>query len=154
MNINSIKPKIPKVSDRYSWSIYQWVKTNGTNFRVLLDPSEDEILTRRLYFIRNEGGRGTVGSNVHSIMSGQRTLYCFSLYPLHKYPDVTEWFWINYLRFGRCMVDPGHSKYFLGDDERYTMINKNSKRCNWCGKYLKRNIRKQVSIERVEHWEG
>lgn len=153
MNINSIKPKTPEVSDKYSWGIYKWLKTNGTNFRVLLDPSKDKTLTRRLNFISDEGGRGTIGSNVHSIMTGQRTLYCFSLCPLHKYTDVTDWFWSNYLRFGRCMVDPEHSMWFLSDDGRYTMINKNSKRCNWCGKYFKRDIKKQVSIKRVEHWE-
>lgn len=77
--------------------------------------------------------------------------YDFSLNPNHLV-DITEWFWNEYVKSGRCIFDREHNGWWQGDQERYTQINKNSRKCKWCNQYQKRSIRKVVSIKREEVW--
>jgi hypothetical protein len=78
--------------------------------------------------------------------------YDFTWDPKHLV-DITEWFWNEYLKSDRCIFDREHTGWMQGTENRFTGINKNSKKCNWCGQHLTRRIKKVVTVERKPVWE-
>jgi hypothetical protein len=148
-NANLIKPNISGVSDKFSWNFYKYIKKHGVNQRILFDGRDGKPIHPMNIYVLNR----TIGNTLLEIMTGHGINYDFSMYLLNKYTDITEQFCKQYLRQGRCMFDPEHNGWWLGDESRFTMINKNSKRCRWCGKHLRRNIVKHVNVQRKETWE-
>lgn len=57
-------------------------------------------------------------------------------------------FWNNYLKVGRCAIDPEHQEHYLGG-ERYRTEG-DTRTCLWCGKEQHRHIKKRVVS--VETW--
>lgn len=70
----------------------------------------------------------------------------------NKVIDITEWFWSEYLKLGRCLFTPHDSWYKDYNNTRWTYINKNSRRCNWCGQYQRRFIETEKITMRNEVW--
>lgn len=151
MNINNIRPKQSKISDKYSWNLFKYLQKYGIkNHRILFDSNDSGGFHPMNIYVMN----GTIGRSLHSIMGDARKFRCcLSLYPLDTYEDITEAFWKQYLLLGRCMFDERHAGWWTGGDSRFTVINKNAKRCNWCGKHLRRTITKHVTVKRIERWE-
>ena len=83
---------------------------------------------------------------------GTRSEMFALLYRDEELTDITDWFFKNYQRFGRCMFDLDHIGWWSGGENRYTKINNHSKRCNWCGVYLEREIIKEIKINKRETW--
>lgn len=65
--------------------------------------------------------------------------------------DITDEFWREYQRDGRCVIDRGHTGWFANDKDRFTVI-ANTRRCNWCGEWHARTFEKRTKIERQEVW--
>lgn len=65
--------------------------------------------------------------------------------------DITKWFLDTYEKDGRCIFDREHYKRMLGAEGRFTYIN-NTRRCNWCGQWQHKQIKKVQTIERVVNW--
>jgi hypothetical protein len=66
--------------------------------------------------------------------------------------DITEWFWRTYVDIGRCIY-ADHERWVSDDrDTRWTYINKNSRRCNWCREYQTRHTETKKTIKRTEVW--
>jgi hypothetical protein len=47
--------------------------------------------------------------------------------------DITDWFWSQYILLGRCLWDVNHNKYMTNDETRFTYLDNNTRKCNWCG---------------------
>ena len=149
MKISDIKPQEHGVSDKYSWHFYRHLKAQGMKQRILWDNSDGRPMHPMSIYVLN----GTIGNTLQSIMWGSKNIVCFSMHPLDTYVDITESFWKSYVSKGRCMFDENHSsKWWVGDKHRYQSINRNSKRCRWCGVILRRNIVTTKVIERNEEW--
>lgn len=165
--LKSIKPT-HKESDKFSWNLYKWCKKNckhqipkvyfshwsnwdgsylekgwNKSGQIFISHFEDAEYISAQYlsniFGTTKGGAG----NAMFAVNKKR----FQL------EEVTEEFWKTYLKIGRCMFDEKHIGWWVGEENRYTIINKNSKRCNWCGKYLRRKIETEKVIKRHEIWE-
>jgi len=65
--------------------------------------------------------------------------------------EITDEFWKQYERDGRCAFDRDHRMHFQNDEDRFTIIGA-TRRCNWCGEWHERHIEKRVQIERREIW--
>ncbi|MBU7315989.1 hypothetical protein [Paenibacillus oleatilyticus] len=68
--------------------------------------------------------------------------------------DVTDWFLNTYIRIGRCMFDSEHYDFNNQYNNRYYIINKNNRKCRWCGEHFNRNIIKTVKIDKYECWKS
>jgi len=58
--------------------------------------------------------------------------------------EITDWFWENYLRVGRCL--------FWKYEHNWIAINRNARKCAHCGEHQRRSIRTKRVIERKEIW--
>lgn len=59
--------------------------------------------------------------------------------------EVTDWFWAEYLRVGRCII---HGNWA----HNWQAINRNSRKCAYCGTIQRRTIKTIKTIERKEVW--
>jgi len=53
--------------------------------------------------------------------------------------EITDWFWDNYSKLGRCLWDGSHQRFMTNEEERYTYIDDNTRKCNWCGKTFEKH---------------
>lgn len=174
MNINSIKTKYKGESDKYSWQLYQYIIKN---FKYIKDLSELQVFFNRkcritgddIIFDKNDislmqiiiGKRHddeiVSGSNLFSIMGDSRDKYqVYSHHPIagwksDQFVDITEWFWKEYVKLGRCLLDKGHDRWWMSEEDRFTYVN-NTRRCNWCGQWQEKKVNKVVKIERKTKW--
>lgn len=171
MNLKAIKPTTKGKSDKYSWYLYNFLE------KQLKQKDIGKYVPKQLkvYWLNKSRWNGeliSIDSNQADMMQiiispfGGKTGYFLSeilrtgkenQYYLpwsdEDLNDITEWFFSNYEKDGRCIFDRTHSRWLRGDNgqERYTYIN-NTRRCNWCGQWHTKEIHKEVKIERTEVW--
>lgn len=170
MNITNIIARIKPVkrgeSDKYSWNLYRYLKEhrnvricwysksiiNGT--AIPFESTKSLLSTQTVVLI---GESGSSGNRIANILgngeSGKIVSYSLGLWQQDKFVDITEWFFREYLRIGRCIFDREHNGLWLGSEGRFTQINRNSRKCNWCGQHQRRRIEKVVKMERRVKWE-
>ncbi len=179
MQSSDIKPQIKGQSDKYSWNLYRLfrmaerdIKKYGDliQYRILLDTRShldggyepfdpnQSVKPGQCYFAKiYPDNQGWVGRKLLEVMGmapyGEIKLYAYSIQEEHgRYIDITEWFWEEYRKSGRCIFDREHDGWWMGDETRFTAINRNSRKCNWCGQHHKRTVEKEVTIKRIARW--
>lgn len=152
----------PKRHSKYSANLYKWLKQSRNvafnRTRVFLLPDDDgqyiswkprQILIGSLY----DGCVG--GRRLSDILCGSRGVfsntYCYP--PAFKFIDITDEFWSEYIRDGRCAIDRSHIGFFSRDESRYQHAG-STRKCRWCGKWFNKVIRKQVTVQRLVEWEA
>lgn len=164
INPKLVKPKVKGQSDKYSWNIYAWLNKHN------------KIYNNRIYYVENKefdienvsfdkiifGEKindgeiigNTLNMIIHKGIKGESS-FCM-MKSLGWFNDdildITDVFMSEYIKLGRCYLF-GHGDSWLAyDEDRYTKINKNSRRCNWCGKHETRFIETEKIIKRKELW--
>lgn len=173
MNLQKIKPKVKSKSDKYSWSLYRFlekqVKQKDSGKYVLkqirvywiarswwdgsyLEFNPKNIKGINQIVISPYGGKGSGYFLSHVMRDGQKK-ECYSLCVYHpdELIDITDWFFSTYERDGRCIFDREHNGWWQGEEKRFTYIN-NTRKCNWCGEWHKKEIVKKVKIKREVNW--
>jgi hypothetical protein len=176
--INQFKPKIKGISDKYSCQLYEYLRRNYGRFQGLpnvyyiqtqdrwnseLEMAEqievpfDSIDLKIGHIFVGENNRdGWYSANrLSNILGDSKEKYTIFAIPWFKNKtviDITDWFWDEYRRIGRCVWDRPHIGWLMDDDERFVYINKNSRKCQWCGEWQHREIEKRVKIERKPVW--
>ena len=160
VDLVSIKPKNVKKSDKYSKAIYKYLKNNPYYRKVYFDESKydsnsqkyvkakfdvNNMDLRDLYFGEPDGlGSNCItGKCINSlIMGGQcsQTTFCYICKDCSHFVDVTKEFFEKYIEIGRCIY--GHGVWISDDEERFTYIDPEHRRCNWCGEeeYLEKRV--------------
>lgn len=173
-----VKPKSIGVSDKYSWNLYRVFKMleeegqkhPSMDYKILyyeksqldgaivkFDPNGSlhagQCFITKVYPQNQGTASRRLGEIMGSLPNSPIDFYCYdySLDPDHLI-DITEWFWREYTKSGRCVFDREHKSLWQGDESRYTQINRNSRKCNWCGQHQKRSIEKVINITRKEVW--
>lgn len=156
--LSKIKPKVDKCSDKYSWQLYQFIKRNGCT-KVYYNLKEDELYDckaprwNRIYICKELQG-DIFGNSLTTIQSPSVDKYSMNCYCEsngYKFIDITNTFWDMYIKDGRCVFDRNHNLWWSGGGDKYTMIDENTKICNWCSKELHR---REIVTEKIEEvWE-
>lgn len=102
-----------------------WLNTCGCH--------PDDLTGSRLWQVLGSGGRAIVG-----VWVGRGHF-------VEQKPD----FWGDYLRIGRCAVDPKHEHSFIGDETRFVEEG-DVRTCTWCGA-VQRRERYEV-VKHRERW--
>lgn len=160
-----IKPKVKSQSDKYSWQIYQFINKNKHS-RVYfynksrwdgseLELDKDNLNISNIFIGGNQDSNGTIcGNSLSTIMGHSRekyTTFSFMLWTDGDFIDITDWFWTEYIKLGRCLFDKNHNGWWTNNGDRFTYIN-NTRKCNWCGQWQHKDIKKVVKIQRKEKW--
>lgn len=143
----------PKRADKYSPNLYKFLKRtterrmleraevwemDGVQYIGFMDGS-DWFIGVRLFRVLCEGNRSSVRSMAH-------TLKC-----IEKMERV-EGFWPEYVRIGRCAIDPKHSHVFTSKEPRYDYPKKDRRVCRWCG--AEHRLKTWTEKVKREAWES
>lgn len=152
IDIEKIKPKNIKKSDKYSKAIYKYLKNNPQYRRVwfneasydceldepiLISFDVNNIKLSKLYFGLPDFGttnciEGKCINNLIREGRGSQETYYYIAEKHSHFVEVTEEFFEKYIEIGRCIY--GHQFYLNDDENRYTYIDNTHRVCNWCGK--------------------
>ena len=161
----SFKPKEKGKSDKYSWRMYQRALKNGRQSVYLMawnsingyskpDISmlKDGFVSANMLAVGNfdfcgDGRDWFHGATVRQICTEGAARHDWAFGPGHhtnEWVDVTDWFWSSYEKVGMCL--------FFKHQHIWVSINRNAKKCDYCGKHIRREIKKVQTIKRVEVW--
>lgn len=160
--LEKIKPAVKGKSDKYSWFLYNWIKKNKFldltvwfDTRSILDGKETNFDKKNIHigqiWIGSAESGWFHGSRLGSILGGKYQTWA-NPWMKNTHIDITEWFWEEYLKDGRCIWDRNHDRWIADDENRYIYINNNSRKCRWCGEWQYREIKKEIKIKRSEVW--
>lgn len=170
MDIKIIKPKQKNKSDKYSWQLYRYFEKNELslgNIRVIyskenifngesIELDKNKLNTNQIWIGNYEAdGLWFHGNAIGTIIGCSREKYTVFANPWLKNKeiiDITDWFINEYIKIGRCIWDKSHTGWLKDDDNRFTYIDDNNRKCNWCGEVHHREIIKKIKIERKEVW--
>lgn len=159
-----IKPKVKGISDKYSWNLYKWLKKTKCKKLTVWFNTKSAWDGSKLEFDKNNIKIGQIwigfvdkgwlhGSSLNSILNGNFQEWA-NPWMAKSHIDITEWFWKEYIKDGRCIWDRNHDGWLAYDKNRFTYVNKNSRKCNWCGEWQHRKIEKETIIKRHEIWKS
>lgn len=167
MNLNKIKPKVKGESDKYSWNLYKFLtkiikerKTTADSIKIYWNtystwdgeylPFNESIDFGRQVIISPYGDRSTGYILSTVLREGRCDRFAIPL-QWQNSVDITEWFFNTYEEIGRCIFDKDHRRWMQYTDGRYTYVN-NTRRCNWCGEWHHKEVKKKVKIDRQVVW--
>lgn len=157
---NRFKPAIKGKSDKFSWRFHKRMLKYGResvylmawNFldgkkEISLDDLKGFVSAARIAVGCKEGGDWFCGDTLSGICKEGGSTNGWAFGPMHnvaEWIDITDWFWTNYERHGRCMF----FKYL----HSWISINRNSRKCEWCGTHERREVETIKRIERRDKW--
>lgn len=155
INLNTIKPKICGMSDKYSANLYKHIKKNP-HARVYapatLEYSKDSFKKVDVWLgtFHSQGISGISGDSLMSILRQSGNGSYFLPAKREDYLDITEDFFTDYEEIGRCLFDPSHTSWLRYDEGRFTN-SESARTCNWCGRS---QLKTTTTVCRtVELWE-
>lgn len=95
------------------------------------------------------------GNSLGTILSGSRNKYTVFANPWNikkTVIDITSWFWNKYIEIGRCIWDRDHDGWLAKDENRFTYIDDDNRKCNWCGEVQHKEIKEETVVNRKEIW--
>lgn len=157
----SIRPAVRGQSDKYSWRLYQRALKNGresvflmawNSIYGLIDPDPEQLKADWVSAMGLAIGRRSKdnwfhGNTLGSICrpGGPRHDWAYGAnFGVKDWIDITDWFWATYQRDGMCR--------FFRNEHKWSQINRNSRKCAYCGKHERRTIVTRKSIKRIEEW--
>lgn len=140
IELQDIRPNVePPHSDKFSRMIYNWVRRNRKKYGIQIfclqrstvdgsfRPWDCGTAARADIYIGSNDGQYVIGANLASIrtFSGKATAVPVTPHTI----EITQWFWSEYVKRGRCVFDPTHEGFMTNIEGRYDTLGK----CLWCG---------------------
>lgn len=145
-----IKPRNIKESDKYSRNLYLWVRYRHT-LNVVNHRGELYLTTED--WKEDDWGKLSGARLTRILCKGKTAESCVYInIPVGECRDVTEEFWSEYIKKGRCHLDPDHNGFMMNTESRFSIIDRNHRVCNWCGREFSRHVEKRMACEFVEVW--
>lgn len=140
--------------DKYSKRLRLWIKNHSyESLKVIwlkwdiLDGIESK---KGSYYLIFDDEFGLTCAELNRITTiGNKATGCFirfgGVHPNNiEKKDVTDWFVKNYKAKGACLI---HSF-----NHNFVKINKNSRKCKYCGKIENRTVESKTINKRIESW--
>ncbi len=134
MIARDLLPQIdPRLGSKYSPNLHAWIRKNWKNSGLPL-----VVTTPRsgdgVRYIGVERADGWIsGTRLTNVLChrGASFIWANPLNGLEVDPD----FWANYIRDGRCAIDPEHQIYFSWSETRWKTEGE-VRECQWCGHHV------------------
>jgi hypothetical protein len=162
--LDLITPKVPApASDKFSRNIANWLRRNRIRQGAGVFCSERSWLDgSRIPFTHHDAARSDIyigqmdeegwvyGAGVRAIQIKDFQVFA---HPPRKWPavDITDWFWAEYLKRGRCLMESTHDVGVQYDEARFAVVGEGHRRCNWCG--LNQVLKTAERVVTEQRWE-
>lgn len=139
-----LKQLVPSLSPAFSPNLYYWMRKkahfykDGGVLQTVFRVKPETRLAKELgagtlmigYADADGDDNGFVGIRMMEALCLGAEAGSFYYIGMAKMLEEVDEFWEQYLKIGRCAIDPAHKESFLG--ERYSMDG-NTRSCTWCG---------------------
>ena len=154
--LNNINPNQNPYNAKYSHGTYRflfnnknkdikvyWKKTSYIDGEVTdFNKNNIRFYPTQIYFMYESNG-DWLGVSWTRIMQNKYKVSDYTCFMSEdEFEDITEFFFSEYLRIGRCLFDQKHINFLLGKDynyvtkeERFETVD-GIKKCRWCGKEI------------------
>lgn len=132
----------PRHGEKFSPNFHSWLRVHPHYTRVfrvkkIIDHSwnwTDADLLVGMLDKDDSGLQWFVGARLNEILTNgsAASAGAYALGSRVEFNDVTKEFWPEYLRVGRCAVDPDHQENFRKAESRYS-TESGIRTCSWCG---------------------
>lgn len=134
-----IKPAVPRISDKFSWRLYEWVRRNPGGRQVYVCTKG---LTKGSLYVGDLSDGLLHGGRLMAVLSGGFPRHGYAMLlganGMKKYKDVTNSFWKEYMRIGVCSIhNSGHIWQPKGKTKRI---------CNTCQKVQVQRVKVEKSL--------
>ena len=166
ITLNQIKPATPKVSDKYSYNLWEWVSQFQKDYHQLpsvyavvpvsetFDMSELKKGHWPIYLGLKQQDGSLSAAELNSVLGCQPQIWSFTPevhFESSELIEITEAFWSTYQAIGRCLFHDHAANFIVGASERFTYNEEGDMRtCQWCGHQQARQLVEVVKIE--ERW--
>jgi hypothetical protein len=164
----TIRPAVKGLSDKFSWRLFQRESICGKERIYIMayhlvtgihrTPDLDALKTgdgsqMSLLMVGEkieESGWFHGAQLQHVVRKGmQKVNQSWAYGPMYNtknWLDITDWFWAQYMIRGRCI--------FMHDVHAHSWIkiNKNARKCEWCGDHQRRTVVTEKTIIRKDIW--
>lgn len=154
LNLDAIKPD---ASGKYSPLLYKWLKSKRFSHArhvvqtgSIIDRNVRSEHWRPREIIIGDLHDGYIGGrNLGDIICGSHGVKSQGFaYAVHLFGgvEITDQFWSEYQRIGRCAWDHSHTLHMIGDENRWHYIAGGRQReCQWCGRVFE--VERRVIVE-------
>lgn len=122
----------PKRHQKYSPNLYKWLKRNPGIAAQAQVWREDNTKDLWIGFLGDDCLYWTGAMLMQVLCTGAKHSTGSYSFKQFKGMNVVENFWKEYIRIGRCAIDPEHKVWFLNSDTRYVGTT-TGRKCQWCG---------------------
>lgn len=137
----------PKLDAKFSPNLHQWLKHRPySELQHVYKDAEGALWIGRVDDFWFSGIR------LGSVLCNGKKQGTYA-YP-NKGKDLTKVtdFWPNYVRNGRCAIDPEHQAYFIDDASRW-LTEGGVRHCQWCGNHTQVLLEwEEVKVEEKAAW--
>lgn len=167
IDIQKYKPTNAKKSDKYSINFYKWLKKHKNWPLWAYAPqwsnidgsfvafNFDDPKSSQIYIGFMDDDSFLTGQKLSDILCGVGQTYCYAPGCNREFfknmIDISDWFFSEYEKIGRALWDASGENFMIDADDRFTVIG-NTKRCNWSGRWYKKEIVTHKKTERFEQW--
>lgn len=142
----------PKNGPKYSPNLYRWMRSRKSWWRDQVVAYRD-TKTDLLYLgYFDEVPSDWLSAAMLNRILGVGSAATVCAYRNHDF-EMVPGFWSEYVRLGRCRVDPDHRQYFIGDETRWVYDGEDVRYCAWCGECRQVRTQKRVT-QTIEVWES
>jgi hypothetical protein len=128
-----IRPRVRRVSDKFSWKLFSWVKADESKTSVWRFPNGS------LYIGRLHNGHAIIGTHIRTLCQYGGSTASWYTQLSHGTVEITEEFWESYLDIGVCAIHADYAHDWVVDNDKRT--------CNYCMKTQTREVIQVVTDE-------
>ena len=166
ISLAKIKPDTPKISDKYSYNLWRWVKNFKKDYQQ--EPAVYAVVPKGQTFSVDELKKGYWSTylgkkNYDGSLSASELNHVLGIdqriwaiipgvhFEAEELVEITDLFWTTYQAIGRCLFHSHDVTDLVGESEHYSYDDTQTKRtCNWCGHAQELKVVEVVKIEK--HW--
>lgn len=133
----------PDETGKFSPMLFSWLKSHGKKsgadvFRTVEDSGNPFDLGQTIVLGNQDEDKWVYGTKLATIVT--RCPLTRFAWP-QKFENISDLFWNEYLKVGRCLWDAQHDIGMIGDENRFSDPVGYKKTCNWCGTVMHRHVK-------------
>lgn len=142
--IRSIRPQTTNPREKYSWNLYRFLRCKRIRERIHVYEGKLSEKEDVQYFFaitkcgspqEDSGNIGIPEFILRTRRSNERIeMLSYCSYDFSSLKDVTEEFFEKYQKIGKCAFHQPEHKLYIGNADRFEIIDDKTRRCKWCGK--------------------
>ena len=145
--LKSIRPQTTSPREKYSWNLYRFLRHKDVREKIRVYEGKISDTEPVQYFFAvtkcasPQEDTGNIGIFEFILRTRRNNesieILSYSNYDFSSMKDVTEKFFEEYQKIGKCAFHEPEHELYIRNTERFEIIDEKTRRCKWCGKIFR-----------------